>query len=141
LLARKLDALFEAGAAELSKEYFTSANATEQGWDITWASGVTQPFDYIVVAAGYLFPRYPLAGDDGISIADTGSVAGRAMSIIGPDLRMRFGAEKEPERIWVAGPGANVIRPVAHLINIAARDARSVAQQVLGDDVATEMVS
>jgi len=130
LSGQRLVEEIDKGTVRLSTVFVENLCADEDGWDVVWADGRKERFDYVVSTSGYHFPRFPITAPGEIAITHAGDVKpGTLLCEIGADLRLKADANA-PERIWALGAATNAKFPVAHLLWLAAQHAQDVALQV-----------
>ncbi|MEU3751427.1 FAD/NAD(P)-binding protein [Streptomyces olivoreticuli] len=134
--ARRLLACFESGALRMADSYPSGVSFAEGAWRVERPDGQVDRFDYVVNATGYHPPA--LHWDREGSALHLGDPPARATAVdrLEGDLRVRRAGGAAPERIWVVGVGTHVRIPFANHLRNVVRQARQVARELSGAEIA-----
>lgn len=128
LNARRLMRDIDRGLSRLSPHFPVGIAGDDDGWTVDWPDGTRERYDYVVLATGYHFPRFVFESADRIAIDSSGATDN--LVPVDSSLRLHLDADGPAENIWALGAASNQRIPVAHVIWIAAQEARDVAAEV-----------
>lgn len=136
--ARRLLGHFDSGLLRLAPAYPAAASFTDGEWRVTWpgqGGGRTERFDYVVNATGFRLPELYWNADGTALHLDRPPHGGSAaLGRLEADLRVRRRPGAAAEDIWVAGVGTHVQIPFSNHLRNVVRQARDVAEQVVGKE-------
>ncbi|MFI1800321.1 FAD/NAD(P)-binding protein [Streptomyces sp. NPDC020379] len=134
--ARRLLACFDSGALRMAPSYPSAVAFDGGAWRVAAPDGRVERFDYVVNATGYHPPvlHWDRAGS-ALHLGDPPPHA-TAVDHLEGDLRVRRAAGAAPERVWVVGVGTHVRIPFANHLRNVVRQARQVARELAGAEVA-----
>ena len=138
LYGQRLLNSINSGLVSVSSYYPECVSPDDLGWNVKWADGREERFDYILAATGFHFPRFPVDENRAIRIAHAGDIRpNERLPEITLNLRLRLSDDSEPERIWLVGAATNARNLFAHVAWVSAQQSRSIAAEI---DIAAEAV-
>ncbi|MGW1071928.1 FAD/NAD(P)-binding protein [Streptomyces sp. NPDC002537] len=133
--ARRLLACYASGALRMADSYPCAVSFAEGAWRIEGTDGRAERFDYVVNATGFHPPVLHWNREGSALHLGTPPAHATVVDDLADDLRVRRAAGAAPERIRVVGVGTHIRIPFANHLRNVVRQARQVAEELVGAEV------